>query len=96
MVAWTIWKRLSLGLLVGYAVLSLAETVLIRKSFTGEHLKLELLCSWKQWNVQREQIFTNVVMFIPVGVLGGLLWRWKGLWIAVGLSVVIEVLHLVS
>lgn len=82
-VAWRIWKRLSLGLLVGYAVLILAETVLIRKPFMGENLKLELLLSWKQWNVQRELILTNVVMFIPVGVLGGL-------------SIVIEVLQLVS
>ena len=63
-----LWRWES-GLLDGYAFLLLAETVLIRKPFTGEHIRLELLWSWKQWNVQKEQILTNIVMFIPVGVL---------------------------
>ena len=93
---WRIWKKLSLGILAGYAFLILAETVLIRKPFTGEHLKLELFWSWKQWNVQKEQILTNVIMFVPVGVLAGQIWHWKGLWAAAGLSVFIEVLQLVS
>lgn len=96
MAAWRIWKRLSLGLLVGYAVLLLAETVLIQKPFTGEHLKLELLWSWKQWNVQKEQILSNVVMFIPVGVLGELLWRWRGVLVGISLSIFIEILQLIT
>ena len=81
---------------IGYAFLILAETVLIRKPFEGEHIKLELFWSWKQWKVQKEQILTNVIMFVPVGVLAGRIWRWRGLWVAVGLSVAIEVLQLVS
>ena len=83
-------------MLVGYAVLLLAETVLIRKPFTGEHLKLGLLWSWKQWNVQKEQILTNVVMFIPVGVLGELLWRWRGVLVGISLSIFIEILQLIT
>lgn len=83
-------------MLVGYVFLILAETVLIRKPFTGEHLKLELLWSWKAWNVQREQILTNVVMFVPVGVLGGLLWRWRGVLVAAGMSFAIELLQLIT
>ena len=35
-------------------------------------------------------------MFIPVGVLAGSLWKWRGLWFAAGLSFVIEILQLVS
>ena len=35
-------------------------------------------------------------MFVPVGVLAGRIWRWKGLWVAAGLSVFIEVLQLVT
>ena len=93
---WRVWKKPSLGLLVGYSVLLLAETVLIRKSFTGEHLKLELFWSWKQWNIQKNQILTNVVMFIPVGLLCGRLWKWKGLWVAAGLSAIIEVLQFIT
>ncbi len=39
MVVWWAWKKPSLGPFAGYSVLLLAETVLLRKPFTGEHLK---------------------------------------------------------
>lgn len=93
---WRLWKRPSLGMLIGYAFLILAETVLIRKPFQGEHLKLELFWSWRVWAVQRSQIIANVVVFVPVGVLAGRIWRWKGLLVAVGLSVFIEILQLIT
>lgn len=93
---WRIWKKPSLGLLIGYSFLILTETVLIRKPFIGEHIKLELFWSWKQWLVQKKQILTNVVMFIPVGVLAGRLWKWKGLLVAAGLSGLIEVLQVLT
>ena len=96
LVVWRVWKRPVLGLLAGYAFLILAETVLIRKPFSGEHFQPELLWSWRVWETQRTQILTNVVMFIPVGVMCGWLWKWKGLWFAVGLSILVEVLQLVS
>ena len=96
MVAWRIWKKPSLGFLIGYSFLIFAETVLIRKPFVGEHIKLELLWSWKQWNVQKEQILTNVAMFIPIGALADWLWKWKGLWFAAGLSFTVEVLQFVT
>jgi glycopeptide antibiotics resistance protein len=38
----------------------------------------------------------NVIMFIPVGVLAGRVWRWKGLWVAAGLSIVIELLQFIT
>lgn len=82
--------------MIGYSFLILAETVLIRKPFTGEHLKLELFWSWKQWSVQENQILTNVVMFVPIGVLVGWLWKWRGLWFTAGLSLLVEVLQLVT
>ena len=93
---WRIWKKLSLGILAGYAFLILTETVLIRKPFIGEHIKLELFWSWKQWLVQKNQILTNVVMFVPIGVLVGWLWKWRGLWFAAGLSLLVEVLQLIT
>lgn len=46
--------------------------------------------------MQRNQILTNVIMFLPVGVLTGCLWNWRGLWVAAGLSVGIEILQLVT
>ena len=82
--------------MVGYASLLIAETVLIRKPFKGEHLRLEIFWSWQQWNVQKNQILTNVIIFVPVGVLAGWLWRWKGLRFVAGLSIGIEILQLVT
>lgn len=35
-------------------------------------------------------------MFVPVGVLVGWMWRWKGLRVAVGLSIAIELLQLIT
>ena len=83
-------------MLIGYAFLILAETVLIRKPFSGQHFNPELFWSWRQWKIQRNQILTNVIMFAPVGVLTGRLWKWKGLWVAAGLSIVIELLQLIT
>ena len=94
--AWRVWKKPSLGLLIGYSFLILAETVLIRKPFVGEHINLELLWSWRVWAVQKEQILTNMIMFVPVGVLVGWIWRWRGLWAAAGLSIFIEILQLIT
>ena len=94
--AWRLWKRPSLGVLIGNVFLILAETVLIRKPFQGEHLKLELFWSWRAWNVQRGQIIANVIMFIPIGMLTGCLWKWRGILVAAGLSVGIEILQLVT
>ena len=34
-------------------------------------------------------------MFIPIGILVGWMWNWKGLWFGVGLSCVVEMLQLV-
>ena len=46
--------------------------------------------------MQQNQIQANVIMFVPVGVLVGWIWRWRGLWFAAGLSVEIEILQLVT
>ena len=90
------WGKLALGSLVGYAFLILAETVLIRKPFSGQHFNPEFFWSWRQWKIQRNQILTNVIMFAPIGVLTGHLWKWKGLWVAAGLSIAIELLQFIT
>ena len=82
--------------MIGYTFLILAETVLIRKPFVGEHIKFELFWSWRAWDVQQGQILTNVIMFVPIGLIAGRIWRWKGLWVAAGLSIVIELLQLLT
>ena len=82
--------------MIGYAFLILVETVLIRKPFSGQHFNPVFFWSWRQWKIQRNQILTNVIMFAPVGVLTGHLWKWKGLWVAAGLSITIELLQLIT
>ena len=94
--AWRVWKKPSLGMLIGYAFLILSETFFIRKPFAVEHLKLELFWSWRAWSVQQNQILANIIMFLPVGVLTGCLWNGKGILTATGLSVGIEILQLVT
>lgn len=83
------------GVLIGYTFLVIAITLLTRKSENGTHFQPELFWSWRQWNSQKGQIIANIVMFIPIGVLIGRLWKWKGLWFAACLSLVIELLQLV-
>lgn len=85
-----------MGILAGYTILVFAETILIRKPFVGDHLNLEFLWSWRAWEVQSGQVIANVIMFIPIGLLSGWLWKWRGLFLAVGMSVLIELLQLVS
>ena len=46
--------------------------------------------------MQKKQILANVIMFLPVGVLVGWIWRWRGLWVAAGLSAAIEILQLIT
>lgn len=93
---WQLWKKSSLGLLVGYAFFLLAETVLIRHATAGAHFQPQLFWSWREWEKQKNQILTNILMFIPVGVLAGRVWKWRGMWVAAGMSCSIEILQLVS
>lgn len=92
------WKtrRWEGGLLSAYAFLVLADTVLIRQPFIGQHFQPELFWSWRVWDVQKDQIIANVIMFIPVGILAGWMWKWKGLWFGFGLSCVVELLQLIT
>ena len=46
--------------------------------------------------MQQNQILANVIMFVQVGVLTGRSWRWKGLWVAAGLSIAIELLQFIT
>ena len=84
------------GLLLGYVLIILAETLLLRKSFEGRHFQPQLFWSYKVWNVQKRQIIANILMFIPLGLITGSLWKWKGIIAGIGLSLTIELLQLVS
>ena len=89
-------KRWAVGLLIGYVLIILGETVLFRTVFSGQHFQPKLLWSYGVWKVQREQIAANILLFIPLGLLAGSLLKWKGILAGLGLSVVVELLQLVS
>ena len=82
--------------MAGYAFLVLAETVLIRKPFVGEHYQPKLFWSWRDWKNQSGQVIANIVMFVPVGLLLGRRFGWWTFLISVGMSVVIEFLQLIT
>lgn len=82
------------GVLAAYLFFLLSETVLIRKIGATTGFRPEIFWSWKV-PVLRRQIYTNILMFIPVGLLVGKR-GWKGLLFAAGCSMVIELLQLVS
>ena len=83
-------------MLIGYVLIILGETFLFRKPFEGQHFQSQLFWSYKVWDVQKVQIIANILLFIPMGVLAGCLWKWKGIIVGIVLSVVIELLQLIS
>ena len=89
-------KKWTSGVLIGYVCIILGGTVLFRASFPGQHFQPQLFWSYKVWGVQKEQIIANVLLFIPLGVLSGSLWKWKGLFAGLGVSVAVELLQLIS
>ena len=84
------------GVLAGYYFLILVETVLLRKPYEGQHFQPEMFWSWKIWNKQKEQIIINIMMFVPIGFLISRMWKWKGLLVALGFSLAIELLQLIT
>lgn len=89
-------KKWTTGLLLGYVLIIIGETVLFRTSFSGQHFQPQLFWSYKVWSVQKEQIIANILIFIPLGILAGSLWKWKGILVGLGVSAAVELLELVS
>ena len=89
-------KKWAAGVLIGYVLIILGETVLFRAPFDGQHFQHQLFWSYKVWNVQRKQIIANVLLFVPLGFLVGSLWKWRGVIVGAGFSIVIELFQLIS
>ena len=70
--------------------------MLFRTPFDGQHFQPQLFWSHKVWSVQKEQIIANILIFIPLGILAGSLWKWKGILVGLGVSAAVEFLQLVS
>lgn len=89
-------KKWTVGVLIGYVLIILGETVLFRRPFVGQHFEPHLFWSYKVWDVQNRQIIANILLFIPLGLLAGRLWKWKGIVAGLGISVAIELLQLIG
>ena len=89
-------KKWSIGLLVGYALVILGETVLFRTHTVHLYFQPELFWSYKVWEIQKEQIIANVLAYIPLGLMAGNLWKWKGILVGIGLSITSELLQLIT
>ena len=85
---------------VRYVFLVFSDTVLIR---TVGQVRYELLPFWSYRDYFNgtdtslmKQIIANVIMFIPIGFLSGMLKGWKGIYIGACFSVIIEVTQLIT
>lgn len=92
-----LWKRRwTSALLAAYAFFLLSLAVLARKGFAEPLYRLRLFWSYAKWEQEKTQILANVAVFIPLGLLLGLRFGWKGFFAGAGFSVLIEVLQLVT
>lgn len=89
-------KKVTVGLLVGYVLVILGETVLFRTPVDYICYKLQLFWSYEIWEYAKAEILANIFVYTPVGVFAGRLWKWKGILFGIGLSVLTEVLQLVT
>ena len=92
-----LWKRRWTGaLLAAYAFYLLSLAVLARKSGAEPQYMLRLFWSYARWTEEKSQILANIAVFVPLGLLLGLDYGWKGLPVGMGFSVLIELLQLVT
>lgn len=84
-----------IGAIAAYLFFVFVETVLIRKAGVSADFRPELFWSWKVPDL-RAQIYSNVLMFVPFGMLIGLKISWKSIPAAAGCSLIVEMIQLLS
>ena len=89
-------KKWSVGFLIGYVLIILGETVIFRTHSVRQVFQPQLFWSYKVWDIQKEQILANILVYIPLGLIAGKLWRWKGIIAGIGLSITSELLQLIT
>lgn len=90
------WKKDWIsGILAAYLFFIITETLLVRGKGVTTGFRSELFWSWKRTDL-RTQIYANIILFIPVGFLLGVRIGWKGIFVASGISVGIEIAQLVT
>ncbi len=93
---WPAARKWAVSLVVPYAFLVLAATLLIREPGAEPKYELQLFWSYRVWEIQREQIIANVIMFLPIGFLAGAVFGWKSVPLSLGFSAMIESLQLAT
>jgi len=88
-------KKWKIAALLAYTFFILAVTILCRKPTNKNHFQPQPFWSWSVPQL-REQIIMNIVGFIPLGVIGASLWKWKIIPLAAGLSLTVELIQLVT
>lgn len=89
-------KKWVVGLLIAYVIIILSVTVLFRTSFEGQHFQPQLFWSYEVWDIQKKQIILNILLFIPLGLIVGSLWKWKGIIAGTVVSAAVELLQFIS
>ena len=84
-----------IGILTAYLFFILTETLLIREIGVTTGFRPELFWSWKRPDL-RTQIYSNIILFIPVGLLLSLKIGWKSIPVATGISMGIELIQLIT
>ena len=96
LVVWLWKRRWTSALLAAYAFFLFSLAVLARKSGTEPQYMLRLFWSYAAWEQQKVQILANIAVFVPLGLLLGLEFGWKGLPAGMGFSLLIELLQLIT
>lgn len=90
------WKKGWIsGVFAAYLFFIITETVLKRELGVETGFRPELFWSWKVPSL-RSQIYANIILFIPVGFLLGIKIGWKGILVASGISLIIELIQMAT
>ena len=90
-------KRWEIGFLPGYCFFILSITFFSRTPTDGKHFEPRFFWPYEvEVSDLREQILFNVVGFVQIGLIGGMILSWRILPAVVMFSAGIEILQLVS
>lgn len=83
------------SILIPYIIFILGETLLFRLAGPEAKYHLDVFWSYRNIAIHAPEILTNIILFIPLGLLLGKLCGWKVILIAAGISIVIESIQLI-
>lgn len=89
-------KNWCISFLGSYGFLVLAKTLIHRTPTQSSSYNLNLFWSYLQWRSEWWQIVSNILMFIPIGLVGAEWKGRKGLLYAVLFSILIEILQFIT